>query len=347
MKWPFVFERTSRSKLCALALTTLTVTASTHPATAQEQFTLTPAERQTFGGTFGINFSHYDFDRDKDNPDCQKLPGYNAPACSCTIDWRKVSQSGLEYAYLKATDGTKRDLAFLKNWDALLIEHKDSRLYRGAYHFLRPTGSAAEQAQAFLSAIGAASGRRPTQLSPVLDIEWSKAAIEPGSAEDRACLERFRSTENGKLKCDMWHTKAPQQIVDLAADWIDRVERATGKTVTIYTNKSWWDDVIKDAGREIMRDQPVWIAAYRPSGPSFKPTWGNAGGGQTWGMPPLPVGAAYPKRTYATPHFWQFTESARINTAAYTCAGRTEEKDAELNWLPVKGPAFRDLFGAP
>ena len=27
----------------------------------------------------------YDFDRDKDNPDCQKLPGYNAPACSCTI----------------------------------------------------------------------------------------------------------------------------------------------------------------------------------------------------------------------------------------------------------------------
>jgi len=318
------------------------------PAQAQSPYTLTHAERDAYGGTFGINFSHYDFDRDTENPLCQKHPGYTDPACSCSIDWDKVRRSGLGFVYLKATDGIKRDLSFPHNWDRLLDEHKGERIYRGAYHFLRPGSSAKEQAATFLQAVGAVGGRRPSQIAPVLDIEWAWEKYTPGSAEDRACPAGARD-DGGRHRCNMWHTKTAQQIVDLAADWIDIVEAATDRQVTIYTNQRWWDENIGRAGAELTRDQPIWISRYfkHPSGPKFDPGWEADGGSSKWRMPPLPHGAKYPTRAYTTPHFWQFAESARVAEAVYVCQGAATAKDAELNWVPAKGPDLDELFGAP
>ena len=338
-----------RGLVAAIVLSATTLAAAIAPAIAQPKYTLTQSERQAYGGTFGINFSHFDFDRDADNPRCKRYPDYDTPACSCSIDWRKVKESGLSFAYLKATEGIRRDLSFPRNWDALLAEHKAERIYRGAYHFLRPVGSAREQAATFLQAIGAVNGKRPTQIAPVLDIEWSKAVVERGSTEETACPASFKSEERGVVKCDMWHTRTSQQIVGLVADWIDIVEKATGRQVTIYTNKSWWDRVIAGAGAELMRDQPVWISRYfgTPSGPKFNPDWTAEGGSGQWGMPPLPRGARYPARSYTTPHFWQFAEEARIAEPVYICHGTATAKDAELNWVPATRTDLDGLFGAP
>ena len=325
-----------------------------HPVQAQTPYTLDAAERQRYGGTFGINFSHYDFDLfdAKKQPElarqCATLPAYDAPECSCTIDWRKISQSGFRFAYLKASDGTRRDASFPRNWDNLLAEHKGERLYRGAYHFLRPHVSVREQAETFLRVIGAGSGRKPTQLSPVLDVEWAWQDYEPGAAAEAACPTAARDRD--RPRCDMWHTKSAHEIADMASDWIDIVERALdGPQVIIYTNQSWWNKRLAVAGREMARDQPIWISRYHApdQGPRYEPSWDAQGGSSKWQMPPLPLGAQYPAKAYTVPHFWQFAEAARIDAAAYTCRGKSTAKDAELNWLPVAGEAFEKLFGAP
>src|SRR5262249_37205531 len=79
-------------------------------------YVLTQADRERFKGSFGINFSHYDFDIDPGNPDCKTQEGYVLPKCSCTINWQGLVDSGLIYTYAKATDGASADLAFARYW---------------------------------------------------------------------------------------------------------------------------------------------------------------------------------------------------------------------------------------
>ena len=95
-----------------------------------------------------------------------------------------------------------------------------------------------------------------------------------------------------------------------AQQWIDIVEARTGHEVAIYTNQSWWDSVIGNAGKPLAKDQPIWISRYPGGGPAHLPSWTAKGGSPKWKMPPLPIGAGYPATTYTVGHFWQFGEEA-------------------------------------
>lgn len=80
------------------------------------------------------------------------------------VDWQKVAGQGVEFAFIKATEGrTFQDSLFCKNWDAM----KNAGIKRGAYHFFRPGTPAADQAQHFIQTIDLAHG----DLPPVLDVE--------------------------------------------------------------------------------------------------------------------------------------------------------------------------------
>src|SRR6516164_3014107 len=50
---------------------------------AAAPYTLTEQERNKFKGTFGIDLSHYTFDR-SDKAQCKKQEGYDTAACSCS-----------------------------------------------------------------------------------------------------------------------------------------------------------------------------------------------------------------------------------------------------------------------
>lgn len=80
------------------------------------------------------------------------------------VDWPKVAQSGVEFVYLKATEGGDFvDPSFRQNW----MEAKASGLAVGAYHFYRQCKSGQEQADNFLTILPS----EQAQLPPVIDVE--------------------------------------------------------------------------------------------------------------------------------------------------------------------------------
>lgn len=315
---------------------------------AQEtRYILSKSEQEKFKGTFGINFSHYDFDRDPKNPACQTPQGYITPQCSCTINWKTISNSGLKYAYSKASDGAGVDLSFAHNWAQLEPMHAKRILLRGAYHFLRPGIDAQVQADAFLAQIGAVNGKKPAQLPPVLDIEWANKLMEEGTPEFDACpANRREKRDNGKYACDMWYGTSAEQIAAVAKKWIELVEAATGRPVIIYTNTGgWWNDIMGQTGKDLAKRQPIWLSAYKPSGPIYDPRWTNQNGSSKWKMPPLPIGTSYSQDSYNVAHIWQFTETGYLPHNVYTCGGESKLQKMELNWIPVAGTQFRKVFG--
>jgi hypothetical protein len=187
-------------------------------AIAAAPYTLSKTERDQFKGTFGIDLSHYSFDTGARDKKCKTQEGYADPACSCTANWDVVSENGLRYVYSKATDATAQDRSFTRFWTDLEPKHTSKVLFRGAFHFFRPGIDAEKQADAFLRAIGAVDGKKPRQLPPVLDVEWSSKLVVPGTAEFNACpTDRVsHDKERDRWLCDMWYTVSREKIAEMA-----------------------------------------------------------------------------------------------------------------------------------
>lgn len=85
------------------------------------------------------------------------------------IDWPRVARSGVDFAFLKATEGGDHtDPSFAANWRAAAA----AGVPRGAYHFFYLCRPAAEQAAWFLAHVPREAGALP----PALDIEWNHAS---------------------------------------------------------------------------------------------------------------------------------------------------------------------------
>lgn len=82
------------------------------------------------------------------------------------IDWKKVGEAGIQFAYIKVTEGGDRlDPKFLSNWRGA----KRAGIARGAYHVMYWCRYAKEQASWF--ALNAPVDE--DALPPVLDLEWN------------------------------------------------------------------------------------------------------------------------------------------------------------------------------
>lgn len=99
----------------------------------------------------------------------KRLTGYEVHGIDVShhqsfINWDSVSQEGIDFAFVKATEGmTFRDSLFEYNWAQI----KNNGIKRGAYHFYRPAVSAQEQAEHFKTQVALGEG----DLPPVLDVE--------------------------------------------------------------------------------------------------------------------------------------------------------------------------------
>lgn len=117
------------------------------------------------------------------------------------IDWRRVAESGVAFAYIKATEGGEsRDERFVENWEGAKV----SGILRGAYHFFTLCRSGAEQAQNFIGVVP----REPGALPPVVD------------------AEHMGPCRHGKIIDD--------PMAELEA-FIARVERHIGQRLVVYT----------------------------------------------------------------------------------------------------------------
>jgi len=165
------------------------------------------------------------------------------------INWNRVASSGVDFVYMKASQGaTFVDPRFKANWESVgELSNQGSVIYRGAYHFFSASTSPEDQARNFLAQIGELHS---DDLAPCLDVEWD-----------------FRR-QNGKAvvgpdgrPLDHWSRLSPEDIVERISVWLGMVEAETGKTPIIYTNGYWWDERIGSAGVELAK-HVIWIADY-------------------------------------------------------------------------------------
>jgi lysozyme len=130
------------------------------------------------------------------------------------IDWQKVGDAGVHFAFIKATEGGDHlDPKFLDNWHAA----KQAGVARGAYHFMYWCRPAHEQALWFMLNVPGDADALP----PVLDVEWN--------SHSKTCPHRIaRDTALAKIKI-----------------MLEAMEAHTGKRPIIYTDPKFHSEVLE------------------------------------------------------------------------------------------------------
>jgi len=158
------------------------------------------------------------------------------------INWNSVRAAGIEFAWIKATEGTSyRDPQFNNNFPNSYY----AGVIRGAYHFARPgASSGAVQANFFASNGGAWSADNLT-LPGALDLEAGCHGLS--QAAMRTWIMDFYNTYKARTSRDM----------------------------VIYTTASWWSSCTGNwSGMGSLA--PLWVAHWGVSQPSIPvgfPTW--------------------------------------------------------------------------
>ena len=161
----------------------------------------------TLGGIIGAVAIHYRHDATPEPPPpCDTGPvtrGIDVSYYQGEIDWEQVRASGVEFAFIRVSDGEETpDAMFELNWGGA----KAAGIRRGMYQYFRPTGDIAAQADL---AIAMAKKRGAGELPPVLDIE-----------------------DDGGL--------APVVVAKRARQWIDRVKKHLHVEPVVYTYPDFW-----------------------------------------------------------------------------------------------------------
>lgn len=112
------------------------------------------------------------------------------------IDWGKVAQSKIHFAYIKSTEGGDlKDVRFEDNWKG----SGKVGLRRGAYHFFTLKTSGAEQAKNFIAAVP----KGETMLPPVIDLEFGgNSSFRPTVPEFERELKAFMSGVKTSFKSE-------------------------------------------------------------------------------------------------------------------------------------------------
>jgi GH25 family lysozyme M1 (1,4-beta-N-acetylmuramidase) len=174
------------------------------------------------------------------------VTGIDVSAYQRSINWTPVVQAGARFAYVKATEGMSYvDSYFAGNYQGA----KQAGLYAGAYHFALPDrGTGTAQADFFLD--HSRWWQDGHTLPPVLDIEWPWQ----GSGSPSPC-----------------YGLSPAQMVAWLHDFVDEVQRRTGRPGMIYTNTNWWKPCTgNDPG---FANNPLFISGYTASPPPLPAGW--------------------------------------------------------------------------
>lgn len=165
--------------------------------------------------------------------DDQTVDGIDVSYYQGNIDWNQVKNSGVEFAFIRVSDGLSFvDPKFEQNW----IGAKEAGVIRGVYQFFRPARDPIAQAELLLEKMGELEDG---DLPPVIDVE----AVDG---------------------------QTPTQIATGVRLWIETIEAATGRKPIIYSGKYFWNDHVKTTE---FSDYPFWIAQYGPTCPDLPVAW--------------------------------------------------------------------------
>lgn len=157
--------------------------------------------------------------------DVEKYPvrGIDVSRHNGDIDFRKVADSGIEFVFIKASEGVShRDSLYLRN----NARAKEAGLKTGAYHFFRFDSDGVEQAVNFLQTVGP----EPHDLGLVIDVEKTG---NPDNVDPEIVKRRLASM----------------------VEYMNLL----GHRVMIYTNLEGYYDYMA----EVLPGYPLWICRFK------------------------------------------------------------------------------------
>ncbi|KAG9309495.1 glycoside hydrolase family 25 protein [Chiua virens] len=164
------------------------------------------------------------------------------------IDWTTVVDNGIQFVYIKATEGTDY---ISPEFSSQYTGATDAGLIRGAYHFAHPDESTgATQADYFL-ANGGATLLYVMLLSNFLLGGWSADGITLPGALD------IEYNPDG-AEC---YGLTASEMVSWVQDFSDTYEATTGRYPVIYTTTDWWTTCTGNSAA-LGANNPLWIADY-------------------------------------------------------------------------------------
>jgi len=153
------------------------------------------------------------------------------------IDWATVRRSGVEFVWIKATEGANHvDSKFQQNWAGA----KQAGLARGAYHFVWWCRDPREEIEWFKANVP----NDPEALPPVLDVE--------ATPDSKSCK---RTLHREDVLADM-------RIM------LQEMERAYGKRPVIYVTVDFYQHIMHP---NEFSDYPIWVRSVKHSPPVTYP----------------------------------------------------------------------------
>lgn len=117
-------------------------------------------------------------------PEQWEVFGVDVSSYQGEVDWAALAEQGVDFAFLKATEGSLlRDRQFAANWAGAA----EAGVRAGAYHFLSYDSPGQTQADNFIAAVPVTEGALP----PVVDIEFYGEYLDqpPDRAHVRSILD--------------------------------------------------------------------------------------------------------------------------------------------------------------
>lgn len=161
-----------------------------------------------------------------------EIHGTDVSKWNGSIDWSQVRKSGIQFAFVKSTEGTDRlDSSFHDN----VRGAKSNGVAVAPYHFYYFCASAEAQARWFIQNVP----KSAVQMPPVLDAEWNDASP--------TCKTR----------------PSPSVVVSELGIFLKRIEAHYGKRPIIYTSVDFHADNLVGQFNEY----PFWLrsTAAHPS----------------------------------------------------------------------------------
>lgn len=174
-------------------------------------------------------------------------PGIDVSHHQGAINWTSVRNSGIQFAFIKATEGTSfEDPRFDINYPAAY----HAGVIRGAYHFALPDRSSGSVQAHFLASNGGAWSADNRTLPAALDLE--------GNPYGAYCYGRSDASMRNWIQ-----------------DFLNTYRARTSRHAVIYTTTSWWRTCTGNWSGP-WDTSPLWIARWASSPgtlPAGAPFW--------------------------------------------------------------------------
>jgi len=167
------------------------------------------------------------------------LPGIDVSSHNGTVDWAKVADAGVKFAWVKATEGQTH---VNRDWVKRYNGAPENNIVVGAYHFARPDlnkydnpeADAVAEFKHFRKTLEQVGGLESGNLVPAIDLEAGMKTDDQYNAD--------------------WYLK-----------WLSLAEEEWGVKPIVYTAKWAWNLYIRAASEESRHkftEYPVWWANY-------------------------------------------------------------------------------------